>query len=96
MGTRQQDDDGLDRIVEALIRDADVEDLVPPEMIPVVEAGGGVAEGFELSEQELVRHAEDAPLDATRRVMRDALPVEAEPDRAVYGEADHEHSSEDG
>ena len=95
MGTRDLDDDGLDRIVEGLIRDADVEDFVPPEMIPVIEAGGGVAEGFELSEQELVRHAEDAPLDATRRVMRDALPVEAEPDRAIYAEADHEHSSED-
>jgi hypothetical protein len=34
-------------------------------------------------------------LDATQRVLDDAPDVEAEPDRAIYGEADHEHSSED-
>ena len=96
MGTRRRsEEDELDRLLEGLIRDADMEEFVPPEMAPVVEAGGGVAEGFELSELELIEHAEDAPLDATRRVMRDAPSVEAEPDRAVYGEADHERSSED-
>lgn len=95
MGTRRPgDEEEVDRLVEGLIRDADM-DFVPPEMAPVIEAGGGVAEGFELSEQELVEHAEDAPPDATERVLHDAPDVEAEPDRAVYGEADHEHSSED-
>lgn len=98
MGTRRHRDgeDDLDRIVEGLVRDADIDEFVPPEMIPVVQAGGGVAEGFELSEQELVEHAENAPLDATRRVLRDAPGVEAEPDRGVYGEADHEYTSELG
>jgi hypothetical protein len=95
MGTRRHDgDDDLDRIVEGLLRDADIDELVPPEMVPVVQAGGGIAEGFELSEQELIEHAENAPLDATRRVIRHAPGVEAEPDRGVYGEADHELSSE--
>ncbi len=98
MGTRLHGDgeDELDRIVDGLVRDADIDEFIPPEMVPVVQAGGGVAEGFELSEQELIEHAENAPPDATRRVIRDAPGVEAEPDRGVYGEADHEYSSEYG
>jgi hypothetical protein len=97
MGTRRGDaeESDLDRIVGGLMRDADDDDIVPPEMAAVVEAGGGVAEGFELSERSLIEHAEDAPPDATRRLLSDAPGVEAEPDRAVYGEADHERSSED-
>ena len=97
MGTRRpgDDDDEIDKLVTGLIRDADVEEFVLPEMAPVIEAGGGVAEGFELSEQQLIENVEDAPPDATQRVMDDAPDAEAEPDRAVYGEADHEHSSED-
>jgi hypothetical protein len=98
MGTRRRRDGGdeIDRIVDGLVRDAGLDELVPPEMVPVVQAGGGVAEGFELSEQELIEHVENAPPDATRRVIRDAPGVEAEPDRGVYGEADHEYSSEYG
>ena len=97
MSTRRRgdDEDEIDRLVQGLIRDADAEEFIPPEMAPVIEAGGGVAEGFELSERQLIENAEDAPPDATRRVFDDAPGVEAEPDRAVYGEADHEHSSED-
>lgn len=97
MGTRppRDDEDEVDKLVTGLIRDADVEEFVLPEMAPVIEAGGGVAEGFELSERQLIENVEDAPPDATQRVLDDAPHVEAEPDRAVYGEADHEHSSED-
>lgn len=97
MGARRPDDgdDEVRRLVDDLIRDADMPELVPSEMAAVVEAGGGVAEGFELSEEELIEHAEDAGADGTRRVMEDAFGAEAEPDRGVYGEADHERSSED-
>lgn len=97
MGTRREDAEerDLERIVEGLVRDADDEDEVLPEMSAVVEGGGGVAEGFELAERALIEHAEEAPLDATRRLLSDAPAVEAEPDRGVYGEADHERSSED-
>ena len=63
------------------------DDLDPAER-PVVEGGGGVAEGFEQSEEELIRQAshEDAavaPSDA-------GFTEEAESDRAgaVYGEPD--------
>ena len=97
MGTRQpgDDEDRIDKLVADLVRDADADEIVPPEMAPVIEAGGGVAEGFELSEAQLIENVVDAPPDATRRVLDDAPDVEAEPDRAVYGDADHEHSSED-
>lgn len=95
MGTRRHDDDErIEKLMTELIRDADVDEIVPPEMAPVIEAGGGVAEGFELSEEQLIENAADAPPDATQRLLDDAPDVEAEPDRAVYGEADHEHSSE--
>ena len=95
MGTRRRDDDlEMDKLVEGLIRDADLDEFTPPEMAPVIEAGGGVAEGFELSEAQLIENALDDPIDGTDRILADALSPEAEPDRAVYGEADHEHSSE--
>ncbi len=93
-GGRRDEKDEIDRIMEGLIRDADADEYVSPEMAPVIEAGGGVAEGFELSEAELIEHAENAPDGATQRILDDAPAVEEEPDLAVYGEADHEHSSE--
>jgi hypothetical protein len=67
-----------------------------PAMAPVIEAGGGVAEGFEQSEALLVDNATGSDLDATMHIVRDAgdAEEEAEPDRGVYGEADHERSSE--
>lgn len=70
-------------------------DLIDPAMRPVIEAGGGVSEGFELAEAELIENAtvgSDIGLD---RILDDAPPTEAEPDRGVYGEADHELVDED-
>jgi hypothetical protein len=66
-----------------------------PAMAPVIEAGGGVAEGFEQAEAELVDHASEGPLDGTQRLFDDAGAPEEGPDRGVYGDADHESSSED-
>lgn len=96
MGTRRprDDEDDLAKLVRDVVRDADADEIVDPAMAPVIEAGGGVAEGFELSEAQLIENATNAPLDATQRVLDDAPAVEAEPERAIYGEADHEHSSE--
>lgn len=59
-------------------------------MRPVEEAGGGEAEGFEQAEQELIERAENWE---GRSPEHDAFPAE-EPGTAEYGEADHEHSSE--
>ncbi|CAB4933551.1 unannotated protein [freshwater metagenome] len=58
---------------------------------PVEEAGGGEAEGFELAEQALIEQAEN--WEAGRAPRRDAFPAE-EDSGAVYGEADHERTSE--
>lgn len=60
---------------------------------PLAEAGGGVAEGFEQAEQDLIEHAshgEPAP-DPSHEAF------EVEPDEegtAQRGSRDHEHSSQ--
>lgn len=82
---RELDDDFM-RTVDG----AQSDEPLDPAMIPVIEAGGGVSEGFEQSEAMLVDNASDGPLDGTDRIMRDAFGAEAEDDRAVYGEADEE------
>lgn len=58
----------------------------------VEEAGGGVAEGFELSEEALRRQAEN--LGQGRNPKYDAGRPEAGPPQGTYGEADEEHSTE--
>jgi len=55
----------------------------------VEEAGGGVAEGFELAEQELIEHASHGDQHSTSPITRDAI-SELDDSRAVYGEADQE------
>jgi hypothetical protein len=61
---------------------------------PVVEGGGGEAEGFEQSERELIEHASHGDEHAARKVIEDA-PEESEDARAAAGgEADEERSSE--
>lgn len=59
----------------------------------VIEAGGGVAEGFEQSEAALVQHATDPDELGTKHILDDAGEPE-DPERTTYGEADSEHSSE--
>ncbi|HEX5593418.1 MAG TPA: hypothetical protein VFX35_08730 [Solirubrobacterales bacterium] len=54
---------------------------------PLVEAGEGEAEGFELAEAELIDNAEHG--DQKRFPDRDAGPPE-EPTEAAFGEADEE------
>lgn len=65
-----------------------------PAMAPVYEAGGGEAEGFEAAEDQLIENASHG--DGRGDPERDAFRAEVESDRstAVYGEADHEESTE--
>lgn len=63
-----------------------------PALAPVNEAGGGVAEGFEQSEELLRRHAEHD--DSSGDPLSDAGLPEANRDQAVHGEADHVISTE--
>ena len=60
-------------------------------MEPVEEAGGGVSEGFEQAEEELIENASHG--DGAGNPERDAIDnedVEAERSTAEYGEADEE------
>jgi hypothetical protein len=59
---------------------------------PLVEAGQGEAEGFELAEQDLIEHAEHQEGEGIPEL--DQLGEEAEENRAVYGEADEEDVTE--
>lgn len=59
---------------------------------PVDEAGGGEAEGFEMAEEALRRHAEG--IEEGGDPLDDAGPPE-EKGTAVFGEADAEYSSEE-
>lgn len=55
----------------------------------VIEGGGGVAEGFEQSEEQLVRNATDSE-GSTRRITEDAFEEDAGADEVEdrFGEAD--------
>ena len=66
------------------------EDDFDPAMRPVYEAGGGVAEGFEQAEADLVENAQHG--DGHGDPLSDAFTGEVESDRsgAEYGEADEE------
>lgn len=91
-------DDDLASELPDSAQDAYAESGIDPAMAPVIEAGGGVSEGFEESEALLIEHATEGGLDSTMRILRDAGAAEPEagPERGVYGEADHERSSEQG
>jgi hypothetical protein len=59
----------------------------------VEEAGGGVSEGFELAEQDLIENSSHGNQHATSRITQDAGPQE-ESDTSPYGEADQEHQTD--
>jgi hypothetical protein len=68
------------------------EDLDPAER-PVIEGGGGEAEGFEEAEAALIEHASHGDQQSAHAVIHDQGLPEDEPS-AEGGEADHERSSE--
>jgi hypothetical protein len=72
----------------------DLSDRRRKERMPVEEGGGGQAEGFELSEQELIEHASHSDQQKPSRIIRDAGAEEDEEPDAVYGEPDEEHYEE--
>jgi hypothetical protein len=61
-----------------------------PAMQPVEEAGGGVSEGFEQAEEQLIENASHG--DGGGNPEADAIDEDAEAERstAEYGEADQE------
>jgi hypothetical protein len=74
--------------------DADPDRGVDPALVPVNEAGGGEAEGFEQSEELLVEHASHGDEQSAHAVLHDQGSGEEEIAAGAYGEADSERSSE--
>lgn len=62
---------------------------------PLMEAGEGESEGFELAEQELIDNASHGDQHAARRAIEDAPDEVDDPRAAESGEADFERSSEE-
>ena len=67
---------------------------VDPAIAPLIEAGEGEAEGFDVAESDLIEHAEHGDEHGTGVIGRDAAgfdtPEDAGLDDGVYGEADDE------
>lgn len=66
------------------------ESEVDPARAPLIEAGEGESEGFELAERELEEHASHGDLHAARRVLEDAPDEDDDARAAGGGEADNE------
>jgi hypothetical protein len=69
------------------------EDLDPAQR-PVTEAGGGVSEGFEEAERELIEHASHGDQQAAHAILHDQGPPEEQGAAREDSESDHERSSE--
>jgi hypothetical protein len=67
---------------------------LPPDQRPLVESGGGEAEGFEESERQLIEAASHG--DPAGHPLADRFPAEdaRAQHHTIYGEADHEKASE--
>ncbi len=72
------------------------DEQLDPAQRPVVEAGGGEAEGFEQAEDALVEHASHGDQQSAHAILHDQGPAEEADPLRENGEADHEHSSEVG
>jgi hypothetical protein len=67
------------------------DDKPDPALEPLIEAGEGESEGFELAEEELIEHASHGDQHSDRVAARDAVGFDdPEEDPATYGEADEE------
>lgn len=70
------------------------DDPVDPAVAPLIEAGEGEAEGFDVAEADLIEHAEHGDEHSTQPIWRDAAgfdaPEVADLDDERYGAADDE------
>lgn len=70
------------------------DEQIDPAERPVIEGGGGEAEGFEQAEDALIEHASHGDQQSAHTILHDqGRPEEPDPS-SENGEADHEHSSE--
>ena len=64
------------------------DDPVDPAFAPLIEAGEGESEGFDVAEADLIRHAEHGDQHGTDPILRDAAGFDAPEADGVYDEAD--------
>lgn len=73
-------------------------DPVDPALVPLIEAGEGESEGFELAEADLIDHAGHGDQHSTEPIMRDSAAfdelLEEDFDGDDYAEADEEGDPE--
>ena len=70
------------------------EEELDPAQLPVMEAGGGVSEGFEETERALIEHASHGDQQSAHAVLHDQGSPEEPISAREDSEPDHEHSSE--
>jgi hypothetical protein len=68
------------------------DDDVPPALRPLVEAGEGEAEGFELAEELLIEHASHGDEQSAHAILHHQGRAEEADDRRADGEADEEEN----
>lgn len=68
------------------------DDPIDPALAPLIEAGEGESEGFELAEADLISHAEHADQHSTDPIIRDGFDelLEDDFDGDDYAESDEE------
>ena len=66
-----------------------------PAFDPLIEAGQGESEGFELAEEELIEHASHGDQHGTAIIGRHAGDLDEEDAASLYGEADDAEWGED-
>jgi hypothetical protein len=72
------------------------EEEFDPAQRPVIEAGGGVSEGFEEAERSLIEHASHGDQQSAHAILHDQGPPEEQSSTREDSESDHERSSELG
>jgi hypothetical protein len=70
------------------------DEQLDPARRPVIEGGGGEAEGFDEAEAALVEHASHGDQQSAHAILHDSGRAEDEGATRADGEADHERSSE--
>jgi hypothetical protein len=69
-------------------------DELDPAQAPLIEAGEGESEGFELAEEELIEHASHGDEHSPWRIHEDASYTEEDPRQNDGAQADEEHTTE--
>jgi hypothetical protein len=66
------------------------DDPVDPAIAPLIEAGEGESEGFDVAEADLIEHAQHGDYHSTQPIMFDAIDDAPELDEEIYGDPDTE------